>query len=250
MGSPLFRRLQTDLDIGTTTWEASTRQGSTAIHIWESTNLADWSYRLVDVFPRKNGANPGMVWAPSAIWDAAANSYAVFWATRTYGDSDPDRTGTPSKDRIYYTHTKDFVNFDAPKIWIEESYSVIDQELLAVGDSSYVRFVKDADVNKVYTERSNNGLFGTWTRVDPNAYVVDAVREGPAAYSDINKPSRTWLWVDNYSGQGSYEAYYNDDITTNVWTPANPPLTPMGMRHGAVQQVSQAQLNAIKAKYP
>ncbi|CAO1614766.1 unnamed protein product [Parajaminaea phylloscopi] len=240
----------TDLDIGKTTWDLSTRNGSTAIHIWESTNLADWSYSLVDVFPRSATSNPGMVWAPSTVWDAKANAYAVFWASRTYANSDTQRSGSPSKDQIYYSHTTDFKTFDAPKVWIAESYSVIDQELLPLSGNSYVRFIKNAEVNKVYTERSDNGVFGKWTRIDPNNFVVNDVREGPAAFKDINKPARTWLWLDNYSGQGSYEAYYNDDITKNQWTHGTPSLTPVGMRHGAIQQVTKAQLDAIRAKYP
>ena len=242
---------QTDLNIGAVNnnFDYATRNGSRSIHVWSSTDAVNWSAdNLVQVMP--DSTNAGMVWAPSAQWDPDTSSYAVFWSSRVYAADDTQRTGTGSNDMIYYSHTTDFVNFDTPQIWIQEDYSVIDQELLELSASSFVRFIKDETATKVYSERSDNGLFGTWTRIDPNNYIIDAVREGPAAYKDINKSYRTWLWLDNYSGQGSYEAYYNDDITQNVWTASDPSLTPTGMRHGTVQQVTQSTLDALNAKYP
>lgn len=191
-----------------------------------------------------------MVWAPSALWVPDRNAYATFWASRIYANSDTQRAGKAGNDKIYYSLTSDFVTFSSPQLWLEESYSIIDQELLAVSAGSYVRFIKDANVNKVYTEHSDNGVFGTWKRIDANNYIVNGIREGPAAFKDIKNSARTWLWLDNYRGSGGYEAYYNDDITKNIWTPGNPSLTPKGMRHGAIQQVTQAQLDAIRAKFP
>ncbi|KDN46973.1 glycoside hydrolase family 43 protein [Tilletiaria anomala UBC 951] len=245
-----FWIIGTDLNIGAINndWNRSQRNGSLSIHVWESTDLVNWSSdRLVQVMP--NSFNAGMVWAPSAMWDASANSYAVFWASKTYASSDTQRTGASSNTKIYYSRTSDFSSFSTPQVWVAPSYPVIDQEILPLGGSKYVRFIKNEEVNKVYSERSDNGLFGTWTRIDPNNFVIDAVREGPATFKDINKPSRTWLWLDNYSGSGSYEAYFNDDITKNSWTLAQPTLKPTGMRHGAVIQVSQAQLSALHSKW-
>ena len=246
-----FWIIGTELNIGAlnNNWDLSTRNGSTSIYVWSSSDLVTWSTdSLVDVMP-KSEFNAGMVWAPSAVWDAAANSYAVFWASRVYAESDTSRSGSAGDDTIYYAHTSDFVTFTTPQIWLAPGYSVIDQEILPLDGSNYVRFIKDAVQNKVYTERSSTGLFGSWTRIDANNFVVNEVREGPAVYRDIRDANKTWLWLDNYSGQGSYEAYYNDDLTKNVWTLASPELSPFGMRHGAIQQVTQVQLDALRAKW-
>lgn len=56
----------TDLNIGSTTWDAAQRTGSRGIFVWESTDLVTWANeRLVTV----EDATAGMVWAPEAIWD-------------------------------------------------------------------------------------------------------------------------------------------------------------------------------------
>lgn len=56
----------TDLNIGSTTWDAAQRTGSRGIFVWESTDLVNWTNeRLVVV----EDATAGMVWAPEAIWD-------------------------------------------------------------------------------------------------------------------------------------------------------------------------------------
>jgi sucrose-6-phosphate hydrolase SacC (GH32 family) len=56
----------TDLNIGSTTWDAAQRTGSRGIFVWESMDLVNWTNeRLVVV----EDATAGMVWAPEAIWD-------------------------------------------------------------------------------------------------------------------------------------------------------------------------------------
>jgi hypothetical protein len=62
-----------------TTWDASQRNGSLSIFVWESTDLVNWgNERLVQV----ENANAGMVWAPDAIWDFQKQQYLVHWASK------------------------------------------------------------------------------------------------------------------------------------------------------------------------
>ncbi len=248
---------QTDLNIGAINndWGLAVTNGSLGIFVWESTDLVNWSSdRLVTVMT----PDAGMVWAPSAVANPdKPGSYVVFWASRVFAEDDTAHAGPASQDRIYYAETSDFYTFTAPQIWVEAAWPVIDQELLHLGGSSWLRFIKNEQDLKVYTERSDAGLFGTWSRItNPSTgaeYVTNDVREGPAVFPDIRDADKTWLWLDDYSGNGSYKCYYAPDrsaLENNAWSECNPQLSPAGMRHGGVLQVNQSQLDALRARYP
>lgn len=191
-----------------------------------------------------------MVWAPSAIYDAASEQYYVFWASRFYPTSDPDHTGTAGNDIIRYATTKDFTTFSEPKDYISTSYSVIDQEFQKLdGDNHFARFIKDESVGKVYQEITTTGLFGEWSRVGGSSgFVTQDTREGPASFRDNTDLSLYHLWLDNYSGNGNYVPYQTDDIENGDYTQSSAPNFPQGLRHGSVTPVTQSQYDALKAK--
>ncbi|SNX85112.1 related to putative arabinase [Melanopsichium pennsylvanicum] len=218
--------------------------GSTSLHIWESTDLVNWSGdNLVQVMP--DSLQAGMVWAPSAVYDHSIDQFSVFWASKTFPADDPGHLTNGSLDQIWYAHTKDFRNFTMPRVWASSDVGLIDQEILTTSDkNTFYRFLKDENVTEVYAEKTTTGLFGEWHRLGKT--VVQGRREGPASYRDIRNPSRTYLWVDNYNATiPGYEAYYSDDIDSNVWTPTSPSLTPATMRHGAIIPVTKRQMHRL-----
>ncbi len=240
-GSKLYV-LATDLNIGRTNWGDAQTRGSRSIHIWESSDGVNWSSdRLAQLMP----ATAGYVWAPSAIWDPARSAYAVFWSSVTYASSDTGHTGASSGPFIWYSHTTDFRSFTTPARWNpNNSATVIDQEIISIGGSSYIRYLSDTNqVRRVVVERSDNGLFGTWKRI---GVPVDAVREGPATVRDINNPNRYYLWEDDYSGPG-YECYYTDNFTVPYQKCASN-ISPAGMRHGGVVSIDSSRYSALSSR--
>jgi hypothetical protein len=155
----------TDLDIAKTTWDASQRTGSKGIHVWESTDLINWTgERLVVV----EETTAGMVWAPDAIWDPSAKKYLVHWASRFYPTTDPNHTGAASKSIIRYAHTSDFKTFTKPKTYIDsgDASDIIDLSILPLtGWNQYARFLKNETAKYTYSELSTNGMFGAWIRI-------------------------------------------------------------------------------------
>lgn len=184
----------------------------------------------------------GYVWAPSAIWDVNKKQYAVFWSSRVYAASDPNHNGAAQGPFIYYAHTRDFVTFTTAQRWNSgSSATVIDQEIQYLGGTTYIRYLSDTnDVKRVVLDRSEDGLFGTWKRV---GVPVDQVREGPLSFRDILKPSRYYLWEDNYSGSG-YECYYTENFQVPFQS-CPQAVRPTGMRHGGVAQVDQTRYNNL-----
>lgn len=126
---------------------AATSTGSPNLIVWETHDMVSWSEpRAVDVASKIPGA--GMAWAPEAYWDDANQQYMVYWATASDADNESgDRTN------MYYSTTRDFVNFTAPVKWIDRSKSVIDTTMIKADDGYYYRVSGDTYLG---VERSKN----------------------------------------------------------------------------------------------
>ena len=120
-------------------WGAATAttNGSTNLIVWESHDFVNWSEpRAVDVASQIPGA--GMAWAPEAYWDDVNKQYMVYWATASDADNKSgDRTN------MYYSTTRDFVNFTTPVKWIDRVKSVIDTTMIKADDGYYYRVSGD-----------------------------------------------------------------------------------------------------------
>ncbi|KAH8601620.1 arabinosidase [Bisporella sp. PMI_857] len=236
----------TDLDIAKTTWDAAQRKGSRSIYIWESTDLINWgTERLVTV----ENSNAGMVWAPDAYWDAAKGQYLVHWASRFYPASDPNHTGTPSASVMRYAYTSDFKTFTTAQTLIDVSpTSIIDLSILQLGTNSYARFLKNESASNVYMERSDTGLFGTWTRPGGSTAVIRTSVEGPYAYADNLVAGKVNLLLDYYGGDG-YRPFTSTNLNANAWVDADRTNFPTNLRHGSVIGITQARYDALNAKW-
>lgn len=189
-----------------------------------------------------------MVWAPSAVWDDATEQYYVFWASRHYDASDAGHTGTANLDRIRYATTKDFVTFSAASDYAAlPTTPLIDQEFQYLGTpGSYVRFLKNETVNQVYQETTSDGLFGTWTRT-PGYVRNESPLEGPASFADNLDPDTYHLLLDDYT---EYVPFETSDILSPEWKAADRSGFPTGLKHGSVTPLTQAEYDAVAAKYP
>ncbi|KAJ4316253.1 hypothetical protein N0V94_005532 [Neodidymelliopsis sp. IMI 364377] len=236
----------TDLDIAKTTWDIAQRNGSRSIFVWESTDLTTWTAeRLIEI----ENADAGMVWAPSAIWDDAKGQYLVHWASKFYAASDPGHTGAPGAIKLRYAYTSDFETFTEPADYINYAPTdVIDLEFLPLGNNAYARFVKDETAKTVFTEISTEGLFGTWTRPQGPESVIESGVEGPAVYWDNEVEGKAHLLLDFYGADG-YRPYESVDVEGGLWTASERSAWPEGLRHGSVLPITQAQGDALSAKW-
>lgn len=233
----------TDLDIAKTTWAASERQGSLSILIWESTNLVNWTNeRLIKV----EEDTAGMVWAPDAIWDSEQEQYLVHWASRFYSANDSSHSGQSSNSKIRYAYTSDFETFSEPKDYIDYAPSdVIDLNILKLGNNAFARFLKNETATYVFSEISESGLFGKWTRPGGPDSVLRANVEGPASYWDNEVSGKAHLLLDYFGGNG-YAPFVSTDVESGNWTADSTSNFPSGLRHGSVLQVNSAQYSRLQ----
>ena len=116
-----FYMIATDLSVYTRGgWNnnagQATKTGSHSIILWESHDLVHWSEgRQIEVA----AANAGMAWAPEMIYCEETGEYLIFFSSTILDDYS---LGTSSKilyrDSVYYTTTRDFINFTEAKQFI------------------------------------------------------------------------------------------------------------------------------------
>ena len=248
-----FYVIATDLRIyGNGNWKAAQTTGSKSIMVWESSDLINWSeQRMSKVAPE--GA--GCTWAPEAFYNDQTGQYIVFWSSKI-----------PSGDnihRVYYSLTKDFINFSQAKVWIElkkqdgKTISVIDATAIKVGNT-YYRFKKNeaSEAHKsglpsrgkyIIMEKADS-LFGNWQEVNTDMSNISGV-EGPTIFK-FNGEDKWCLFLDNFGGKG-YFPLISTDLSSGKFTQLKDGeySLPSVMRHGSVINLTSEEYNAVVSKY-
>ncbi len=229
--------IATDLCIGRNgDWGRAQRAGSKAIIVWESKDMVNWSEpRRVEVAV----PNAGCTWAPEAFWDADKKEFFVFWASR-------ETLNGSNRQRIYSARTKDFRTFTPAKLYIEKPNDIIDTDIVSEGGKLY-RFSKDETQKSIILEVSDT-LEGEWKPV-PGFPVKNFVGyEGPECFRMAD--GRWCMIIDYYSRGQGYKAFFCDDLSKSDFAPSERGLEfPYRFRHGGVITLSQAEYDALLAKW-
>ncbi|KAF2225621.1 glycosyl hydrolase [Elsinoe ampelina] len=248
----------TDLSIGSgTTWPESYTFGSRYLEIWESTDLVNWGeQRHVLVSP----PSAGMTWAPEAYFDDTIGEYVVHWSSRTYPESDTNRTG-PAYSRIWYATTADFATFSEPRLWQDEGGPTrerIDSTVVRDETGTYHRFTKSIGgagpggcVDIVHEKSPNlRATLQDWevvaTCIGRSNGFADI--EGPDAFhtnsGDVNG-DKWYLFVDEFGGRG-YLPLETTDINNPEWKLASSYNLPRSPRHGTVLPITKEELARLQ----
>jgi GH43 family beta-xylosidase len=256
-----FYMIATDLSIGSgTTWDASQRQGSQYIEIWESTDLVNWSdQRHVKVSPD----NAGNTWAPEAYYDATLGEYVVFWASKLYTTADHSEA---QPNQMLYATTRDFVTFSPAKVWQNTGKSRIDSTVIAE-NGTYYRFTKDEAQSTgcldIMQEHSASlTAVTTVTSATSDTWKLDATCigkkagtaavEGPTVFKandgDVNGPGY-YLFVDEFGGR-KYIPLFSPSLQNANWTvPTGYTLPSPAPRHGTIMPITAAEQKALMGAY-
>jgi hypothetical protein len=166
-----------------------------------------------------------------------------------YTATDTAHTGTPGPSVIRYAYTSDFRTFTAPETFISAGTTpIIDLSILPLGGTSYVRFLKNESATNVYMERSDTGLFGTWTRPGGATAIIRSSVEGPASDLDNQVAGKAHLLLDYYGSDG-YRPFESTDLSSQTWTDSNRTNFPSNRRHGSVIGIDQVAYTALNAKW-
>lgn len=251
-----FYMIATDLSIGSgTSWDASQRQGSRYLEVWESTDLVNWSgQRHVKVSPE----TAGNTWAPEAHYDEKIGAYVVYWASKIYADNDPNHSGG-THNKMMYSTTRDFRTFSEAKVWNDPGDSVIDSTVIKEGDT-YYRFTKDeARVSgclDIMQEKSTDLLAVDLPATNPRNWSLMANCigknagtggvEGPTVFKS-NTEEKYYLFVDEFGGRG-YIPLESTSLENPDWKLASNYELPRAPRHGTVLPVTKTELERLHSQ--
>lgn len=217
-------------------WYRCQREGSKSIVIWESEDLINWSeQRMVKVATD----DAACAWAPEAIYDEKTEDYLVYWSSRCGFDN-------CEKQRIYKAHTKDFVTFTEPEIYIEREFSVIDTSILAA-NGKYYRFTKNHDEASIYLEVAQDPE-GDFKEIEAFSMKGKTGYEGPTAYI-MNDHKTYCVLMDAFASDEGYKPFLTEDLDSGIVTPQEGFNTPDPFRHGTVMPITEEEYERLVKRY-
>ncbi|MBS2100215.1 LamG-like jellyroll fold domain-containing protein [Carboxylicivirga linearis] len=257
-----FYLIATDLNIYDSkynnNWGLMATQGSTALMVWESDDLVNWTeQRMVDV---ASSIDAGNAWAPESIYDEVTGEHLVYWSSLIADDN-------YSKQRIWLSKTRDFIHFTEPQIFFESSNSNIDASILKTKGQYYL-LVKNEEVLSVSLYVSdalldyNNttGLGNSFVRI-PNDEMESYTGgyEGATMFKFIDE-EKWCVLIDEYTGsRRGYIPFLSSDISADnslELADDGTYLMPTGAKHGTVIPITQTEYDdlmekwGVQAEYP
>ncbi|MCZ8520172.1 MULTISPECIES: glycoside hydrolase family 43 protein [Paenibacillus] len=231
MRDPYVGRKQdgTFILLGTDNWN------SEYLMAYDSADLIHWTNgRLI-----RMNTTAMHTWAPEMYYDASKRQYGIVWS------------GNTDRNRTYVNYTSDFRTVTAPSIYFDPGYDVIDSHIHPWNGTNYL-FFKDeraagTTAKSILAARSaalSPGSFSVYT----GASITENGTEGPFVIK-ARSGNRWYLYADYYSRGGIFGAWTTTDLGSGSWTKlaSGTFSLPAGVRHAAAVEVSQSELDRLKA---
>ena len=180
------------------------------------------------------------VWAPELFFDDDTQDFVIVWASTIPFKFEKGEEEERNNHRLYYTTTKNFINFTATKLFFDPGYSIIDAVIVKQAKKDYVLVLKDNTRNfrniKVAFGKSP---LGPWK--DLSAPFTGFKTEGPT----VAKVGKDYLIYYDAYGEKKYGASKTSDFKTfnNVSSEIS---LPAGHKHGTIFKVDEQIVTALK----
>ena len=182
------------------------------------------------------------VWAPELFYEDSTGEFYVVWASTIPFKFEKGEEEERNNHRLYYTKTKDFVDFTPAELFYDPGFSSIDAVIVKRAPSDYVLVFKD----NTRPERNILAAFGK-TPAGPYGDTTERFTEMFTEGPSVVKVGDEWLiYFDAYRNK-AYEAVSTKDF--RQFTPINDKINvPAGHKHGTIVKVSEKVLNGIVNK--
>lgn len=191
-------------------------------------------------------------WAPEIIYDSARKHFMIFWAS-TIPEKFPETQGSSEDNynhRMYYTTTRDFIDFSPTQLLLDPGYSVIDASFFTLDEQLYLivknetRFPPKKYL-KIAKADSYTGPFHQWSEpISPKGLWV----EGPSTLVNDNEVTIYFdAYIEKYYGAIRSSDLINwQDVSDQMHFPDAG--TAKRMRHGTVIEIKASLLEHLLAK--
>jgi hypothetical protein len=178
------------------------------------------------------------VWAPELFYDASGKQFVIVWASTIPGRFPDCLEKHDNNHRLYYTTTRDFVNFAPAKLFFDPGFSVIDGFVLKDGNK-YVLLNKDnSRPNLNLRAAFADSPVGPW--MNESEPFTQKFTEGPCAL----KIGGDWLICFDAYREKIYGAVKTRDFKT--FTDVTKDVSfPEGHKHGTALCVSPEILTGL-----
>lgn len=206
-----------------------------------SEDLIHWSeQKYIPVMEHEPSARN--CWAPELFYDEELEIYMIYWATTLPGRfPETDSLGDSEYNhRMYYTTTKDFVDFTETELLFDPGFNNIDAVIKKI-KGIYTMFVKDEtklppqkNIRIAKSEKLTEGYTIVGEKI-----TIDWV-EGPT----VTAIGEDWIvYYDEYT-RHKMGAVKSTDLIQ--WTEISDQLSfPKGSRHGTIFMVDEKVLNNL-----
>ncbi|MDK2967620.1 MAG: hypothetical protein PWP53_3232 [Lacrimispora sp.] len=224
-------------------WDKISREGSRNLVLWESKDLIHWSDpRLIQM-----GEEPfGCVWAPDIIYDDKTEEYLIHWSS-----SHPLNQYGPKK--IYYSRTRDFLNFTSPEVLYEKDGSDIIDSALYKDDNRFYLFVKSDKNPASILLLESQTITGPFTIIPQFSEEMKKLEQGQyEAPTAIRLEDGRWcLFLDYYGTkikkEQGYVPFIAETISSGRFIRSDQSFSfPYGFKHGTVFVLNQEEYCRLK----
>lgn len=223
-------------------WYEIGRYGSQNLVLWESDDLIHWSeQRMIHL----GDESFGCLWAPDMIYDKVQDDYVIHW-------SSPHAWNDYGEKGIYYSRTKDFINFTKPeRLYQKEDSGVIDSAMYEE-DGMYYLFVKSEGNPAKIILLKGESVTGPFERVSDFDASVESLEAGLyEAPTAVKLEDGRWcLFLDFYGcgaeGQG-YVPFVADSLAKADFVRSDRAFSfPYGFKHGTILTITEDEYERLK----
>lgn len=224
-------------------WDEISRNGSKCLVLWESDDLVHWSeQRMIKL----GDDNFGCLWAPDIIYDKEKEDYVVHWSS-SHSFNHFGEKG------IYYSRTKDFINFASPRLLYQKEDSGVIDSAMYEEDGSYYLFLKSEKnpAGIILMEAENiTGPFRRIEKFDKSMELLQAGQyEAPTAVQ--LEDGRWCLFLDFYGcseAEQGYVPFPAEKIAAGDFAREDKSFTfPYGYKHGTILAITMEEYERLKA---
>ncbi|HTB84729.1 MAG TPA: glycoside hydrolase family 43 protein [Candidatus Sulfotelmatobacter sp.] len=183
------------------------------------------------------------VWAPEIFYDTDGKQFVIIWASTIPGRFPDFQEKHDNNHRLYFTTTRDFMNFTPGALFMDPGFSVIDPFVLKDG-GSYVLVCKDNSRPYLNLRVAfSQSPLGPWQ--DVSAPFTQKFTEGPCAL----KVGDDWLIYFDAYREKIYGAVKTRDFKT--FTDITKEVSfPPGHKHGTAIRVPREILDGLLVAHP
>jgi hypothetical protein len=208
-----------------------------------SPDLRNWSeQKYIPVMEHERDARN--CWAPELFYNDVDKEYMIYWSTTIPGRfPDTDTLGDQNLNhRLYYTTTRNFVDFTETRLLFDPGFNVIDA-VIKKEDDGYIMFLKNEtlkpDAEKNIRMARSKYLTHGWGEVSEP--ITPHWCEGPT----VIKIDGKWIVYYDMYRKHVMGAVMSEDLIN--WINISGQLKfPEGTRHGTVFKINAEMLNKLK----